>query len=223
MMLGMDRQHIFHPPGAGVKAWAHNEADQLEIEARIGQLIGRSIRRVRYFEISSEGISPEPSWFAGDFDSIDYGIEFDLDDSATWSVIWKQRGINEALLFYRGSLVGTELLEGGARSWDVSERWATDGPDTILGFELAWMRSSMGPGTNWQGEIVSAPVDSDLCLQTVVLKGDGGKVAVVTLGQADYPSLKFMPAADNVAVFFSLEKAREVGAFLPGDEVPTLG
>jgi len=46
-------------------------------------------------------------------------------------------------------------------------------------------------------------------------------VAVVTLGQAEYPSLIFMPAVDNVAVFFSLEKAREAGAFLPGDEIPT--
>jgi len=83
------------------------------------------------------------------------------------------------------------------------------------------MRSSMGPGRNWQGEIVSGPVESDLCLQTVVLKGDADRVAVVTLGQADYPSLKFMPAVRDVAVFFSVDKAREAGAFLPGDEIPT--
>lgn len=207
-------------PGAGVKAWARNESERLEMEARIGQLVGRSIRRVRYFERSSEG-SPEPTWSAPDFDSIDYGIELDFDDGATWSVIWKQSGINEALLFYRGSLVGTELRDDAVpRVWDVTDRWATDGPSTISGFELAWMRSSMGPGRNWQGEIVSGPVDSDLCLQTVVLRGDAGRVAVVTLGQADYPSLIFMPAVDNVAVFFSLEKARKAGAFLPGDEIP---
>jgi hypothetical protein len=240
MMIGVEPKHISHksapfdesvqanegqgldPQGAGVKAWARNESERLEIEARIGQLVGRLIRRVRYFEISYEG-SPEPTWLAGDFDSIDYGIEFDFDDGATWSVIWEQSGINEALLFYEGSLVGTELLEGGARSWDLTERWATDGPGTISGFELAWMRNSWGPGRNWHGEIVSGPVDSDLCLQTVVLRGDAGKVAVVTLGQAEYPSLKFMPATDNVAVFFSLEKARVAGAFLPGREIPTGG
>jgi hypothetical protein len=223
-MVGMEPQHTGQKPlGAGVKAWAANESEQLEIEARIRQLVGRSIRRVRYFEISYEGISPEPTWSAVDFDSIDYGIEFDVDDGATWSVIWKQRGINEALLFYKGTLVGTELREGAGRSWDVTDRWAKEGPNTITGFDLAWMRNSVGPGRNRQGQVVSGPEDSDLCLQTVVLKGDAGRVAVVTLGQADYPSVAFAPAADNVAVFFSLLKARELGAFLPGDEVPTVG
>jgi len=224
MMIGMEPQNTPDKTvgGARVKAWARNESERIEIEARIGQLVGRSIRRVRYFEISYEG-SLEPTWSARDFDSIDYGMELDFDDGATWSVIWKLSGINEALLFYKGSLVGTELRDDAARSWDVTDRWATDGPSTISGFELAWMRSSMGPGRNRQGEIVSGPVASDLCLQTVVLRGDAGRVAVVTLGQADYPSLKFMPAVDNVAVFFSLEKAREAGAFLPGDEIPTGG
>jgi hypothetical protein len=225
MMIGMEPQQIPDKavPGARVKAWARNESERLEIEARIGQLVGRSIRRVRYFETSSES-SPEPTWSAPAFDSIDYGIELDFDDGATWSVIWKQSGINEALLFYKGSLVGTELRDDAApRAWDVTDRWATDGPNTISGFELAWMRNSMGPGRDWQGQIVSGPMDSDLCLHTVVLKGEAGKLALVTLGEADYPSLKFTHTAEGVAVFFSLERAREAGAFLPGDEIPKGG
>ena len=50
----------------------------LELQA---QFIERRIMRVRYVEIQYDG-PPQPMWGASNFDSLDYGLELDLDDTA---------------------------------------------------------------------------------------------------------------------------------------------
>src|SRR4051794_21330068 len=94
---------------AQVEAWAANEAERTEIEARIARLHGERVRAVRYLEIAYD--DGQPHWSSDSFDSLDYGLEIDLDRGATWSVIWRQYDINEALLVYEGGLIGVEVIE----------------------------------------------------------------------------------------------------------------
>src|SRR5687767_10597255 len=106
------------------KAWVSDEAERAHREQALRQhLTGRSIERVRYVEIRYEA-PLEPMWRGASFDSLDYGLELDLDNATTWSIIWKQSGSNEALLVCPGPLTPSQILAGADTAvWDVTPRW----------------------------------------------------------------------------------------------------
>jgi hypothetical protein len=58
--------------------------------------------------------------------------------------------------------------------------------------------------------------ESDLCVLTWVLRFEGGRDVVITLGDRREDG-SFDYIADNVAVFFSLDEAQRRGVLLPGD------
>lgn len=180
------------------RGWVADRAERATMDGRFARLVGRRIEGVRYFELRYEG-EPGPMWGIGSsFDSLDFGLEFDLDDGSTWSCIW-ERPEPDALIVYEGPL--RPMMFAGRedpRVWDVGERWRAHGPGTIVGIETAWL----GP--------------RPLCLETVILTGQGDGVAVITLGESDRNG-RFTLSATNVAVFFSVEDARAAGAVLPGD------
>ena len=113
-------------------AWARDFAGRNAIEQRLTRLVRRGIERARYVELAGYEGPKEPTPPAGNFDSLDYGLELDLDDGATWSFIWKIVDINIGLLVYPGSLAPTEIRSDAEIAVsDVTDHWRTRGPDEI--------------------------------------------------------------------------------------------
>jgi hypothetical protein len=198
-------------------AWVRDDSTRrlrdLELQA---QFIERRIMRVRYVEIQYDG-PPQPMWGASNFDSLDYGLELDLDDGTTRSIIWVQKGRNEAILAAEGPLVPTQLLPDAAIAvWDVTDRWDELGPRSISSISAVWSRHVFGPAINSAGRQVAPGGQSDLCLLTVILRALDGREAVITLGGPDSDGT-YRYTADNVSVFFSVEEARKARVYLPGD------
>jgi hypothetical protein len=158
------------------------------------ELIGREVVRVRYVELGVEDEPQQPGWAADGFDALDYGVEIDLDDGTTWSVIWNPPD-PERLNTVEGPLQPGAISAGACVAiWDVTARWHDLGPRRIAAVREGYL----------DGE-----------RDTFVLTDDEGRVAVITLGDAEYPSRRFTVSSDNLAVFFSLDAARAVEVSLP--------
>ena len=180
-------------------------------------LVGREIVGVRYVELDYE----EPGWDCGSFHSIDYGVELDTDDGRTRCFIWQQKGWNETLLSYAGTIREELVPDAEISTWDVSEIWRDALPRPVRSVETTWTQHVWGPsfgGPNFETRVDDGH-ESDYCLITVRLSSDGDNHVVITLGgDANSPEPRtFTYLADNVAVFFSLEEARRERALLPGD------
>jgi hypothetical protein len=191
--------------------------DRAAVDAPLSAaFVGRQLTGVRYVEINYG----EPAWDAGRFHSVDYGIELDLDDRATWAVIWQQRSWNETLLTYRG-LIREELRpDADVSTWDVTDVWHMRFGRRVDRVETVWTKHRWGPafgGPRFETQL-DAGHESDYCLITVLLASEDDGCAVVTLGgDAADGRGTFTYLADNVAVFFSVIAARDAGALLPGD------
>lgn len=88
-----------------VTAWVDDDTARRRRDLEMQrQLVGHRIKQVRYFELRYEG-HPGPMWGAANFDSLDYGLELDLDNDTTCSIIWMQQSRNEGLSVSEGRLV----------------------------------------------------------------------------------------------------------------------
>ena len=77
-------------------AWVTNGADAVMVTAALRQVLtGRAITAVRYADLDRE--HEVPYWHEGDRDVVGHGLELDLDDGSTWSVIWEQQGDSAGL------------------------------------------------------------------------------------------------------------------------------
>ena len=169
--------------------------------------MARRIERVRYLEIpygvhdyGDPAQTPQPMWSGIDrFDSIDYGLELDLDNGALWSVEWQQAGLNESLRPADGPIARghgfTESWETAV--WDVTDRWEARGPRVISSVTTIWVRAGRF---------------ADMSLVTIILSAEDGRVAVITLGEERDGAFVAIP--DNVAVFFSVGAAATAGVLL---------
>lgn len=171
---------------------------------------------MRYVELEYEA----PAWDAGRFHTVDYGIEFDLDDGGTWAVIWQQQGANETLLHYRGLICDELRPDADVSTWDVTEVWQSGFGRRVDGVETVWTKHRWGPafgGARFETQLGDGH-ESDYCLITVLLASENDRCSVVTLGgDANAGRGTFTYLADNIAVFFSVAAARDAGALLPGD------
>jgi hypothetical protein len=172
-------------------AWVTNGADaSIVTDALERVLIGRSITAVRYADLDYE--TEIVSWYEGDHDVVGHGIELDLDDGTTWSVIWEQRGDDEGLGVWRGPLVPEHLKE--ARFWNVTDRWCRRGPREIAAVEIFWWPQRQGSDDRSR---------SALSLGGLVLHDAGrDRQVVVALDE------RF-----DVRVYFSRGRARRDGYF----------
>jgi hypothetical protein len=199
------------------KGWVARPEDRAAVDAQLSAaLVARELTGVRYVELKYDA----PAWDAGRFHTIDYGIEFDLDDGGTWAVIWQQQGANETLLSYHGSICDELRPEADMSTWDVTAVWHSDFGCRVAGVETVWTKHRHGPafgGARFETQLDDGH-ESDCCLITVLLAGADDRCAVVTLGgDASDGRGTFTYLADNVAVFFSAAAARDAGALLPGD------
>jgi hypothetical protein len=176
-------------------AWVQDRRGRERATAELNRLVGRHVRRVRYFEIDySEG----PSWPGPDFHTLDFGFELDvIEPDETWSWIWKQAGENEGLLVYDAPVRGDQLVAGSEYGiWDVSEspEWQPVLDQRIAAVDLVWTR---GGSDVW-------------CVLTTTLRFDGGAEIVVTPGTRTEDG-GFIGSADDVSVFFSRASAERHG------------
>jgi hypothetical protein len=192
--------------------WVPRLEDRAAVDAQLSAAFtGRQLTGVRYVELDYD----EPAWDAGRFHTVDYGIEFDLENRATWAVIWQQQGANETLLTFRG-LIRDELRpEADVSTWDVTDVWQTHLGRRVARVETVWTKHRWGPafgGPRFETQL-DAGRESDYCLITVLLAGEDDACVVVTLGgDANDGRGTFTYLADNVAVFFSVAAARDAGA-----------
>jgi hypothetical protein len=194
--------------------WASDDQEREGIEQRLRDLVGRTIEAVRYVEVPLD--DPEPMWAAGKFDSLDFGLELDLDGAVTWSAIWKQQGPNLALLVYPAPLVPNELSLGAWTStWDVTDRWHDRGVRTIAAITPVWTRFEFSPAFDRAGRMVLDGGHSDLCMQTLIVTASSGSEAIITLGM-DVGGGEFR-IADGIAVFFDRSEAQEAGVLMVSD------
>jgi hypothetical protein len=206
------------PEMASREGWVASLADrQAVLDALCEALIGRVVVGARYVELAYE----EPAWDCGPFHSIDYGVELDTDDGLTICFIWQQKGWNETLLTYTGTIRDELVPDADISTWDVGEIWRAAMPGPVRSVETIWMKHSWGPafgGPKFETRFDDGH-ESDYCLITVLLSNDAGAHVVVTLGGEAYgPTPRtFNYVADNVAVFFSVAEARRAGVPLRGD------
>jgi hypothetical protein len=179
-------------------AWVGGELGRRREEERVAEIVGRRILGGRYFEVAYP--SGEPGWRGEDFHALDFGLELDLEDKVTWSFIWQQAGLDEALLAYRGQLLGDQLIsDGDFAVWPINEirAWQDVLGATVVSTASAWER-----------------FHADLCPVTWVLQLDSGRAICLTLGTRTQTG-GFTPSHDDVAVFFDLQTARRHGVPTP--------
>ncbi len=119
-----------HPSHAGQPtSWAATKSVVRAYQHRAQHLVGRTVVKVRYYEIDYRqqelypelvgsglreiGHGPEwnePPWAASSFDSVDFGIELTLDDANVVSLTWETPSEHEGLC-----LVPTPMLHVGMR------------------------------------------------------------------------------------------------------------
>jgi len=198
------------------RASRSDERAGIEAALRV-PLLGRELLAVRYVEIA---YGP-PGWDSGAFHSVDYGVEFDTNDRLTLAISWEQRGHNETLRAFVGTVASQLRHDADVSIWDVSDLWRSRFAGVVGGVETAWTKHRWGPslgGPRWETQLDDGG-ESDLCLITVVLhSADGGVVAITLGGDAADGHGTFTYLADNLAVFFSLADARAAGVLLPGDQ-----
>jgi hypothetical protein len=97
-------------------------------------LTGRAINAVRYADLDYE--HDMPYWHEGDRDVVGHGLELDLDDGSTWSVIWEEGGSSAGLGIRAEPLMPDHLRL--ARIWNVTRHWRRRGPRTISQIETFW-------------------------------------------------------------------------------------
>lgn len=203
--------------GDGANGWVSNDAERHQWDGELRRrLVGRRIARARYVELDYEG-HPEPMWRGAGFDSLDFGLELDLDDGTTWAFIWNQRGHNEALLVYPGQLVPSQLCSDAHTAvYDVTDHWHAAGPHVVTTVTPVWMRHRFGPAFSRAGEQVASSGESDICLLTLVLTSEGARQAVITLGQREADG-RYGYIHDNIVVFFSVVEAHNARVLMPRD------
>jgi hypothetical protein len=81
--------------------------------------------------------------------------------------------------------------------------------------QTAWTRPWFDTAINRRGSRAVGAALSDLCLATIVLSSDSGRVAIITLGESEAGG-SYRYVGDNVAVFFSVDEARKAQIPLPG-------
>jgi hypothetical protein len=117
-------------PEAAPRSWVRDEAERIAFEQVLGGLAGRRINAVRYVELGYEEVPCEPFRTGPQFDWVDDALELDLDDGATWTIVWEHDTNvarpdgtvveNNGIIVHPGRLDWLQASEHTA-VWDVTE------------------------------------------------------------------------------------------------------
>jgi hypothetical protein len=190
------------PPNS--RGWAATSGGVAARQRLADQMVDGSIAAVRYVNIDSVGMeNPElwdkgprrivdaeewlrPTWAFDGFHSINYGIEFELEDGRDFFVTWDPPSWTESLRFGQGSLIGQRpAQDASAAIWDVSGHrpWRE-----TIGLQIESVELTYEP---W------APEGGFWCTRIEFVTAK--QRITVTDGEANYDGIR-EPAADNIAV-----------------------
>lgn len=163
-------------------------------EQRLNRLVGRRVRAVYYFELPyPEG----PQWAreSATFDSLDFGLELDLDDGCKVSITWGHEFTNYNVSILDGPL---EWAEGApVPAWDARDRWRSlgllDAP--ITSAHATWMPRMRPEGGDYP--------------QDIRLAFEGDTVVVISAFESRGADFK-LPMMDHITVFFDEAEANRL-------------
>lgn len=181
------------------RGFAEDERALVDRRTAARSLIGQHIARVAYVDVDYHGWDlghrdqssrrritdvgewSDPTWDAGTFHHLDFGIELVTDRDEIWAITWDSPGSHgESLRLQRAP-----VSEAGA-IWDVTEwePWRSCIPSPVSDVALRYHQWTQHAAAFWCSRISiffnDRPVE--------VLLGDRGQAAALT------------PSADNVAV-----------------------
>lgn len=183
--------------------FAHDEAELADRRARArAVLVGRNLDRVEYLDldyrgwdlgyrdqdvrrrITDAGEWDPPTWDAGFFHHVDYGVEFSLDTGAVWSLTWDPPGRVEGLRIQAGPANPSGAL------WDVTDRqpWRD--------LHAAPIRDVLLRYHPWD------PVEGGFWCSRVTLVFPRQHVEVLLGDRAPGSDGSLVPSADNVVVLW---------------------
>lgn len=166
-----------------------------EFERVLQQLVGRTIQAVAYFEIPYEDGQPMWNRESDSFDSLDFGLQMNLDDGSTFSVTWGTE-FTQYNVSIRQSPLG--FVEGeSARQWDVQQRWRErrllDTP--VVSARAIWIAADARDRTEY-------PQDLRLAFAS-------GAVVVISAFESRDGELN-MGMMDHIRVFFDEAEAQRM-------------
>ena len=112
-------------------------ATREDYEALLATLIGRTIRRVCYFELDEGEKRPNWNRESGWYDTLDFGLTLTLDSDKELSFIWGAEFIEYE---YNVSVVDGPLALDRPAVWDVTERWKELAGEIVSATRVYWQR-----------------------------------------------------------------------------------
>ncbi len=170
---------------------------QEEFESKVHSLIGERISRVKYFEIDYEG--GKEYWnFNSGFDSLDYGLDLEMESGAVKGIIWGSEFYQYGISLVSVSL-DTELKS--SRKIDVTEisRWHKLIGSEIKNVKVIW---------SWIKE-VGLFKNKIYYPQDLVLTLSNNKV--VYISALEIREDTYFGMADNITIFFDKVTACRYG------------
>jgi hypothetical protein len=186
-------------------SWVATGQERDERVEHARRLVGLRLQAVRYVDIDyfredvaagHAGPRPvtaaewrAPVWRCAGFDSVDYGVELQMQGGRVFSMTWDPPGMREGIGLRELPLLGTGVrADADVAIWDVSERSGWAG---LLGADVTDVRLHYTPWDDHDGGFWCPRITIRL----------GGAAVELLLGQAG-PDGQLEPAADNVAVLF---------------------
>jgi hypothetical protein len=188
-----------------VWSWAASDRDVAERREHADGLMGEQVVMVRYVNIDyrREELHPDlldagvriiedagevehPTWRCDGFDAVDYGIELETSDGATWSLTWDPPGDHEGIGLRKEPLIGSAVSpDASVAVWEVagSPLWSPITLAPIEGIQLHYFP--------WD-----PPWPSFWCPRISLVAGDSRTEIIM----GDEEDGRLVPSATNVAI-----------------------
>jgi hypothetical protein len=173
------------------------ETEIAKYETLPSELIGRTIKKVSYFEIDYG----EPMFELSDHHSLDYGLQLETDNGETYYMIWDSQYFQYDLKFKKGTLNQELNTDSKINCHDVSlsKYWSDR-----IGQKLNNIKSY------WSYVMTDGKSDKKYYPQDIELIFDNGLNVIVSAIEVR-PDGQVSGMADHISVFFDSETAKKYG------------
>ncbi|XVS61252.1 hypothetical protein ACQPYE_23435 [Actinosynnema sp. CA-299493] len=186
-------------------SWAVTDDEVEERRRHTERLVGQRIRAVRYYTIDYrrgdfrpelvdggprvvdvDAEWEEPTWSHAGFDAVDFGVEFEVESGALFSLTWDPPGEREGIGLREVAMLGPYVSrDADVAIWSVGDR--TDTWASVVGTPITGVRLHY----RWE-DVARAFWCPHITFDTA------GAAVHVVLGDAEDGVL--VPSSDNVAV-----------------------
>lgn len=174
------------------------ETEIAEYESLPSQMIGKTIKKVSYFEIDYG----EPTFELDDHHSLDYGLQLETDNGETYYMIWDSQYFQHDLKFKKGTLRQELSPDSKISCHDVSKSkyWSDR-----IGQKLNSIKSY------WSYVMSDGKPDKKYYPQDIELSFNNGLNVIISAIEVK-PDGQVCGMADHISVFFDSETAIMYGA-----------